>query len=72
MDYETIVRIEDFIESLSNPRKKIIARELVVHTNFEIFHHQLFGKTELLIKDKTTLGIFKLLTYIDSKCNCGR
>ena len=72
MDYETIIEVESFIENLSNPRKQRIVRELIVHPNFEIFQQQLFGKTELLIKDKSTTGIFKLSTYVHTRCNCGQ
>lgn len=72
MDFETILSVENFIENLSNPRKQIIARELVVNNNFEIFQHELFGKKELFIKEKHSEGIYKLSAYLHTRCNCGQ
>jgi hypothetical protein len=72
MDYETIIKVESFIENLSNPRKQRIVRELIVHPNFEIFQQEILGKNELLIKDKSTTGVFRLSGYVHTRCNCGQ
>lgn len=72
MNYETIVAVENFIENLSNPRKQSIVRELVVNQNFEVKQLELFGKKELFIKEKNNNNIFKLSTYVHTRCNCGQ
>jgi hypothetical protein len=70
MNYDTIVAIENFIENLDNPRKQIIARELVVNPNYKIVEMTIFGNTELFLKETKSGNTYKLSTFISSKCNC--
>jgi len=70
MNYETIVAIEKFIENLDNPKKQIIARELVVNPNYHIFEMTFFRNTDLFLKEITSNNTYKLSSFINSKCNC--
>jgi hypothetical protein len=70
MTYETIVAIEKFIENLDNPRKQIIARELVLNTDYEIKEIKVFDKEDLFLREKKSDNYYKLSTFISSKCNC--
>jgi len=70
MTYETIVAIENFIENLDNPRKQVIARELVLNTDYEIKEIEVFDKKDLFVREKKTNNHYKLSTFISSKCNC--
>ena len=70
MNYDTIVAIENFIDNLDNPRKQIIARELVVNPNYQIVEMTIFRNTDLFIKEIKSVNTYKLSTFISSKCNC--
>jgi hypothetical protein len=70
MDYETISEVEKYIESLDNPNKQIIAKELMLNSNFELFVLPLYGNNEIFLKDLSNGNIFKFDLYISSKCNC--
>jgi hypothetical protein len=70
MNYDTIVAIETFIEKLDNPRKQIIARELVVNPNYQIVEMTIFNDTDLFVKEIKSDNVYKLSTFISSKCNC--
>jgi hypothetical protein len=70
MNYDTIVAIENFIENLDNPRKQIIARELVVNPNYEIIEIEVFDKKDLFVRERKSNNHYKLSTFISSKCNC--
>ena len=62
MNYDTIVAIETFIENLDNPRKQIIARELVVNTNYQIVEMTIFQDTDLFVKEIKRGNTYKLST----------
>jgi hypothetical protein len=70
MNYDTIVAIENFIENLDNPRKQIIARELVVNPNYEIIEIEVFDRKDLFVRERKSNNHYKLSTFISSKCNC--
>jgi hypothetical protein len=70
MDYELIVDIENFIKNLDNPRKQMIARELVVNPKFFIVKMTVFNKTDLFIRNLETHETIKLSSFIKSLCNC--
>ena len=70
MTYETIVAIENFIENLDNPRKQVIARELVLNTDYEIKEIEVFDRKDLFVREKKSDNYYKLSTFIISKCNC--
>ena len=70
MTYETIVAIEKFIENLDNPRKRVIARELVLNTDYEIKEIKVFDKKDLFVRERKSDNVYKLSTFISSKCNC--
>ena len=70
MNYDTIVAIENFIDNLDNPRKQIIARELVVNPNYQIVEMTIFRNTDLFVKEIKSGSTYKLSTFISSKCNC--
>ena len=70
MTYETIVSIENFIERLDNPKKQIIARNLITDSKYDIFEEFFFKSKELFIKEKSSNNIWKLSNFISSKCNC--
>jgi hypothetical protein len=70
MNYDTIVAIETFIDRLDNPRKQIIARELVVNPNYQIVEMTIFNNTDLFVKEIKSGNTYKLSTFISSKCNC--
>jgi hypothetical protein len=70
MNYDTIVAIENFIDNLDNPRKQIIARELVVNPNYEIIEIEVFDRKDLFVRERKSNNHYKLSTFISSKCNC--
>jgi hypothetical protein len=70
MTYETIVSFENFVERLNNPKKQFIARNLILDSKYEIFEEDFLQKKELFIKEKSTNNVWRLSTFISSKCNC--
>ena len=70
MNYETIVSFENFIENLDNPKKQIIARNLVLDSKYEIFEDDFLKSRELFIREKSSNNVWKLSNFISSKCNC--
>lgn len=70
MDYETIVSFENFVENLDNPKKQIIAKNLILDSRFEIFEQEFLQEKELFVREKSTNNIWRLPTFISSRCNC--
>lgn len=70
MKYELIVELEKVIEDLDNPRKQIIARELIVNPNFEILDYDAGGKKTILIKEKKSGNAYKFVNYVNTLCGC--
>ena len=70
MDFDTINEIEMFIESLDNPKKQIITRNLIFDSNYQIKVFNVTKTKELFIKDLKKNQIYKLSTFVSNKCNC--
>jgi hypothetical protein len=51
MDFDSVNEIEMFIENLNNPKKQIIARNLMLDTNYQIKSFTVTRTRELFIKD---------------------
>ena len=59
MDFDIINEIEMFIESLDNPRKQIITRNLMFDKNYQIKCFTVTRSKELFIKDLKKNQIYK-------------
>lgn len=70
MDFELIQIIEKFIKELEHPKKKVIARNLVVDSNYQISKQLIFNREEVLIKEISSGNVYLFSNFINSKCNC--
>jgi hypothetical protein len=70
MDFDTVNEIEMFIETLDSPKKQIITRNLMLDQNYQIKSFTVTKTKELFIKDLKKNQIYKLITFVNSKCNC--
>lgn len=70
MDYEVIQMLEEYIKNISNSKKKIIARGLVVDNDYQISAITIFGNKELIIQNKSTGEVYKLSNFLNAQCNC--
>lgn len=69
MDSISIITINKLI-SLLNTNQQIIANELLININFDIYHQYNNNNIIFLIKDKRTNSTYNFIEYVKSKCNC--
>jgi len=70
MDFDSVNEIEMFIENLNNPKKQIIARNLMLDPNYQIKSFTVTRTKELFIKDLKKNQIYKFIDLVNGKCNC--
>lgn len=69
MQADIIIKVQNLIETL-NSNQQIIARNLLMDSNFIINEMTINGSKDIYIKDITENNLYHFETYVKSKCNC--